>query len=959
MKKGFTLIELLAVIVVLAIIALVATPLIINVVEESNKRSAEISATGYLDSLEESMVAQDLLIGVNIEKSRIYKVDEDTNYVYSELEYFEEHPNFNVTPSDIYLNDIVNIKGTKPIDGYVIIGESEIEEAEFVLNGYTVYCDMSRKCSVTGKYTNNSNVTNIKINDLESYVLAIGSTKTLTAKVDTVDGTDSKITWTSLNPEVATIDKDGNVTGKTEGQVTIVAKAGGKKSRITLTVINDSILGYLSDASLKNDTIINIPVNGENYSAHIYVYDGDTTFTENMVFGDANDIATSNTYAKNMVIVKVNGDLTINSGVTVKPYSTQYGGPKGFTIYVTGKLTNNGTIDNSHGAKAEGQDVYLWKNADGTYEYVPAKGGAGGTSTTTSTSNGTGGTTGTGRMTGGGGTSGGLTKGKGTNGTSYSGGTGGAASTTNYVYDGQPNGGAGGNANTGSDYGGGAGNPGGAAKVKGTNGTGGLLIIYANGYVNKGSITATGSLGGNSFYSGGSSGGGSINIFTNEPTGIDSSEVVTNTRYSEIKGTTNILGGKATSCTDKSSTINPCRKGGAGGNGTVNIGEIRNGQYYNLKEIIEQDKEAYQESVSKQGDSILSILNDNSLKTGYYNFKVNGENYNTHIYVYDGSTTFTENMVFGDANDIATSNTYAKNMVIVKVNGDLTINSGVTVKPYSTQYGGPKGFTIYVTGKLTNNGTIDNSHGAKAEGQDVYLWKNADGTYEYVPAKGGAGGTSTTTSTSNGTGGTTGTGRMTGGGGTSGGLTKGKGTNGTSYSGGTGGAASTTNYVYDGQPNGGAGGNANTGSDYGGGAGNPGGAAKVKGTNGTGGLLIIYANGYVNKGSITATGSLGGNSFYSGGSSGGGSINIFTNEPTGIDSSEVVTNTRYSEIKGTTNILGGKATSCTDKSSTINPCRKGGAGGNGTVNIGEIRNGQYYNLKEIIEQDKEAFSKSQ
>ena len=30
------------------------------------------------------------------------------------------------------------------------------------------------------------------------------------------------------------------------------------------------------------------------------------------------------------------------------------------------KLTNNGTIDNSHGAKAEGQNVYLWKNADGT-----------------------------------------------------------------------------------------------------------------------------------------------------------------------------------------------------------------------------------------------------------------------------------------------------------------------------------------------------------------------------------------------------------------------------------------------------------------------------------------------------------------------------------------------------------------------------------------------------------------
>ena len=45
-KKGFTLIELLAVIVILAIIALIATPIILNIIsdskEESNKRSVEL-----------------------------------------------------------------------------------------------------------------------------------------------------------------------------------------------------------------------------------------------------------------------------------------------------------------------------------------------------------------------------------------------------------------------------------------------------------------------------------------------------------------------------------------------------------------------------------------------------------------------------------------------------------------------------------------------------------------------------------------------------------------------------------------------------------------------------------------------------------------------------------------------------------------------------------------------------
>ena len=49
-KKGFTLIELLAVIVILAIIALIATPIILGIIndarESAKKRSAELVYTG-------------------------------------------------------------------------------------------------------------------------------------------------------------------------------------------------------------------------------------------------------------------------------------------------------------------------------------------------------------------------------------------------------------------------------------------------------------------------------------------------------------------------------------------------------------------------------------------------------------------------------------------------------------------------------------------------------------------------------------------------------------------------------------------------------------------------------------------------------------------------------------------------------------------------------------------------
>ena len=40
-QKGFTLIELLAVIVVLAVIALIATPLVMNAIEDARKGALE------------------------------------------------------------------------------------------------------------------------------------------------------------------------------------------------------------------------------------------------------------------------------------------------------------------------------------------------------------------------------------------------------------------------------------------------------------------------------------------------------------------------------------------------------------------------------------------------------------------------------------------------------------------------------------------------------------------------------------------------------------------------------------------------------------------------------------------------------------------------------------------------------------------------------------------------------
>lgn len=125
-------------------------------------------------------------------------------------------------------------------------------------------------------------------------------------------------------------------------------------------------------------------------------------------------------------------------------------------------------------------------------------------------------------------------------------------------------GGAGGNAecNDTISVGGGAGNPGGYGanssgmiknpEVRGKNGTGGLLIIYANSIINNGNIIANGSQGGVASVGGGASGGGTINIFFKD-------EV--------LKGNIEAAGGIR------------ANTGLAGANGTVSIGSIISGNY--------------------------------------------------------------------------------------------------------------------------------------------------------------------------------------------------------------------------------------------------------------------------------------------------------------------------------------------------------------------------------------------
>ena len=214
-------------------------------------------------------------------------------------------------------------------------------------------------------------------------------------------------------------------------------------------------------------------------------------------------------------------------------------------------------------------------------------------------------------------------------------------------------------------------------------------------------------------------------------------------------------------------------------------------------------------------DSLLDAMEKYEFGTGEYEITVKDEKYILDVTATDENMEIEPDddgiIEIGNLEDDCATGSdatqYAKRMVVLYVNADLTIDEGATLTTIKNKdgYGGPKGFLVYCTGKLINNGNIDmTARGAYVEGQNVYLWKNKiydednpDMEYEMVPAEGADGGTNVRGTVrygvNKGNDGQQGTNRKTGGGGSGsprsgenpGYVYSGAGAKGTSYSGGT------------------------------------------------------------------------------------------------------------------------------------------------------------------------------
>ena len=105
-KKGFTLIELLAVIVILAIIALIATPMVLNTIDDAKKGAAQSSAYTYISEVE-TKIALNMISNV-------------------------------ATPTQITDVAFASVKGDAPTSVTLNVSNGVVTGGTLVINGYTI-----------------------------------------------------------------------------------------------------------------------------------------------------------------------------------------------------------------------------------------------------------------------------------------------------------------------------------------------------------------------------------------------------------------------------------------------------------------------------------------------------------------------------------------------------------------------------------------------------------------------------------------------------------------------------------------------------------------------------------------------------------------------------------------------------------------------------------------------------
>ena len=227
MNRGFTLIELLAVIVILAIIALIATPIVLKIIDETRNNASLRSAEFYLDAVEQSMLISEL------NSRRItdgkYNVLETGNIC---LEYDSE---------DNCIDELViEVKGEKPNRGEITIKDGKIEDVILGLNDKTIIKDENGKLNI-------SDIVYQKPTPAECFVYSDNEDGTITITGYTCGGEDGTYKDVVIPREI-----DGKL-------VTTIGERAFSNNELTSVTIPDSVT-TIGDCAFQSNQLTSLTI---------------------------------------------------------------------------------------------------------------------------------------------------------------------------------------------------------------------------------------------------------------------------------------------------------------------------------------------------------------------------------------------------------------------------------------------------------------------------------------------------------------------------------------------------------------------------------------------------------------------------------------------------------------------------------------------------------------------------